>query len=95
MSPPAHRTGTRTYLMVWGALAVLTLVELGVASLGLGRGPTICLLVAFSAAKALLVAMYFMHLKFERVALVMIAAAPLLFAVILTLALLPDISFGG
>lgn len=54
------------YFKVFGALAVLTAVELAVPSvLGKGGKASLAALLALAAAKALLVAMYFMHLKVE------------------------------
>lgn len=52
------------------------------------------ILVALAMTKASLVAMYYMHLKFETRLLVLIALSPLVFATILTLALMPDIAIG-
>jgi len=50
------------------------------------------LLVGFALAKAALVAMYFMHLRFERITLAMIAVTPLIICLFLILMLLPDMS---
>lgn len=48
------------------------------------------LLVGMALTKAILVAMYFMHLKFERKVLALIAFTPLLLCVFLALMLMPD-----
>ena len=48
------------------------------------------LLVGMALTKAILVAAYFMHLKFERRTLAVIAATPLALCVFLVLMLLPD-----
>lgn len=71
------------YMAIWGALAVLTAIEVGVAFLGLSRSATILALLGLAVWKALLVALYFMHLKFESTALRIVAAAPLLPAALL------------
>jgi caa(3)-type oxidase subunit IV len=49
------------------------------------------LLVILAVWKAALVAMYFMHLKFERRTLAMIAVVPFILCLFLILMLLPDI----
>ena len=63
---PQARFGT--YLLVWAVLMVLTALTVFVGSLELGSlSPVAALLIA--AAKAALVAAYFMHLRYERVRL--------------------------
>jgi cytochrome c oxidase subunit IV len=49
------------------------------------------LLVIFAVWKAALVAMHFMHLKFEKRTLAIVAIAPFILCVFLILMLLPDI----
>jgi cytochrome c oxidase subunit IV len=64
--PAAVKKSIRTYLKVFGALLVLTVITVAVAELqvGLAMGVTIALLVA--AVKASLVAAVFMHLADEK-----------------------------
>ena len=69
MSAPVSTTHTvpiRGYLAVFGALLVLTVVTVGVASLNLGEGTTVLVAVSIATIKAALVAMFFMHLKSEK-----------------------------
>lgn len=87
------------YMLVWGGLALLTAIEVGTAFLvrsamsGLGldvsEGTTttviVLILIGLAIWKALLVAIYFMHLKWETKALKWLAVAPLPLAVILVL----------
>jgi cytochrome c oxidase subunit IV len=56
----------RGYLLVFGALLVLTMVTVGVSYLNLPIRPTVAIAVTIAALKASLVAMFFMHLKGER-----------------------------
>ena len=56
----------RRYLGVFGALLVLTLITVGASYLQLGGGTTVAVALAIAAAKAALVAAFFMHLKSER-----------------------------
>jgi cytochrome c oxidase subunit 4 len=77
------------YLFIWFLLAVLTAVEVGVAYLShLPRQVLIVVLVGLAVWKATLVAMYYMHLKFERWRLILLASAPLPLAAILVLGVL-------
>jgi len=71
------------YVAVWAALAVLTMVELAVVYVGMPRHVMIVTLVALALWKALLVALYFMHLRFEPKRLLYVVLAPLPLALIL------------
>lgn len=65
------------YIAVFIYLTVLTGAELLVYSLALPKPVLVGILVAMALAKAVLVAMYFMHLSFERKGLWIIAATPM------------------
>jgi cytochrome c oxidase subunit IV len=80
------------YWMIWFYLFMLTLIELGVIHLPLAKVAIVAMLVALACYKALLVAMYFMHLKFERRTLGIIALTPFILCVFLILMLIPDIA---
>ncbi|HXY18657.1 MAG TPA: cytochrome C oxidase subunit IV family protein [Gemmatimonadales bacterium] len=71
------------YIAVWAALAVLTVVEVAVVYLHLPRRLTVVSLVFLALWKAMLVALYFMHLRFEPKRLLYVVLAPLPLAVIL------------
>lgn len=92
---PAARAAETThkqprYMLVFAGLAALTAIEVGVAFLGLGRVMTIIVLVGLAIWKAVLVALYYMHLRFEPPRLVVMVVAPLPLAVILVLAVLTE-----
>jgi cytochrome c oxidase subunit 4 len=79
------------YVAVWAVLAVLTVVEVGVAMLsGIPRHLLVLALLGLAIWKAVLVAMYFMHLKFEPRRLLFIVLAPLPLAVILVTVILQE-----
>lgn len=78
------------YWMVWLALAVLTAIELLVARVPNAKAFVVFSLCALALTKAALVALYFMHLKFEPRRLVVTIMAPLPLAVILVLAVLRE-----
>ena len=79
------------YMGVFWWLLALTLLELGVIYVPIHRMGILALLVVLEISKAALVALYFMHLKFERLTLGLIALSPFVLCVFLILMLLPDI----
>jgi caa(3)-type oxidase subunit IV len=79
------------YIKIFYILLVLTIVEVAIVYLGLPKILLAALLVTFAVWKAALVAMHFMHLKFEKRTLAAVALAPFVLCVLLILMLLPDI----
>ena len=79
------------YMGIFWVLLVLTVVEVGITFLGLPKMLLASLLVILAVWKAALVAMYFMHLKFEPKTLAMIAIVPFVLCIFMILMLLPDI----
>ena len=57
--------GRRTYILIWAALICLTIVTAVVSEIELGpwNAPVA---MAIACTKALLVALFFMHLRYER-----------------------------
>ena len=78
------------YMAIFWYLAILTVVEIGVVFLPFGKLINGTLLCALAVGKAALVAMYFMHLKFETRTLGLIAITPLIIATLLVFVILPD-----
>ena len=79
----AH-TGYRQYFVTWCWLLVMTLLALGIGYInGIPSGIKTFLLVGITLAKIFLIGSIFMHLKSERVNLVMMTFSPLVLAVIL------------
>jgi cytochrome c oxidase subunit 4 len=60
------RAHVKTYLMVFGALMVLTVITVGVSYLHLQVHEAILIALAVATVKGSLVALFFMHLKNER-----------------------------
>ena len=79
------------YMGIFWVLLVLTVVEVALTFFGLPKLLLGSLLVILAVWKAALVAMYFMHLKFERKTLAMIAIVPFILCLFFILMLLPDI----
>ncbi len=78
------------YMMIFWWLAALTVIELAVIFMPMAKFTIGMLLVALALGKASLVAMYFMHLRFETRTLGLIAVTPLAIATLLIFLLLPD-----
>jgi cytochrome c oxidase subunit 4 len=78
------------YIAVWIWLGVLTAVEIWVANTGLHKMVILSSLIGLALAKAVMVAMYFMHLRFERGTLALIALTPPVLLLLLTFAVYPD-----
>jgi cytochrome c oxidase subunit 4 len=78
------------YMAIFWTLAVLTVAEIIVVFLPFGKVTNGTLLCALAVTKAALVAMYFMHLKFETRTLGLIAVTPLAIATLLVFVILPD-----
>ncbi len=78
------------YMGVFYWLAALTAIEVGVTFLPLTKLAIGAILVALAFTKAGLVALYFMHLKFERRTLLLVAVTPVILCVFLMFMLIPD-----
>jgi caa(3)-type oxidase subunit IV len=89
MTSSAHSTST--YIKIFYVLLVLTIIEVAIVYMGLPKMLLAALLVTFAVWKASLVAMHFMHLKFEKKTLTVVALAPFVLCVFLILMLMPDI----
>lgn len=87
------------YMAIFWWLLAMTIVEVAVGYMHAPPGALyvskVASLVLLALAKASLVAMYFMHLRFERRTLAFIAGTPLVLCVLLMLILLPDASRRG
>ncbi|HXV27893.1 MAG TPA: cytochrome C oxidase subunit IV family protein [bacterium] len=79
------------YGRIFLALFALTVAEVLYANLHLPRHLIIVGLVFLAVVKASLVALFYMHLKFEKALLAVIGFAPLLFSIILTMMVGADI----
>ncbi len=84
----AHRHPN--YMNIFWILTILTVVEIGVVFLPFGKVTNGTMLCALALGKAVLVAAYFMHLKFETKTMTWIAFTPLVIATLLIFVLLPD-----
>lgn len=82
------------YFAIAAILFVMTIVTIAVSFINLGKAGNVILALAVASFKASLVMLFFMHLKYEKKILVLIALTPFVLAAILAFALFPDIVFG-
>jgi len=87
-----HDSGIGTYIVVWGALIVLTAVTVSVSYVSLGlMNVVVALLIA--SVKASLVALFFMHLRYESRLVWGFALTPIFFLVLIIAGTLSDTLF--
>lgn len=92
MTAPTHPPA-RTYLAIYGWLLGLTVLEVGIVLAGWPAGAIVTLLIATALAKALLIALYFMHLKLDRPVVWLLPGIPVVLGLAFILALFPDLVF--
>jgi cytochrome c oxidase subunit 4 len=85
-----HASHNAPYMLIWGILLVLTLAEVGYAFLSLPKFWLALGLIVMAIWKAVLVALYYMHLRWEPRRLWILAVSPLPLIVILILAVLTE-----
>jgi len=79
------------YMGVFWWLLALTISEIAVIFAPNAKFAIVILLIGMALTKASLVALYYMHLKFERSTLGVIALTPLILCVFLVFMLTPDL----
>ena len=79
------------YMGVFWWLLGLTILEVAIIYLPIAKMAIAVMLVTLAVTKAALVAIYFMHLKFERRTLALVALSPFVLCVFLILMMTPDI----
>ncbi|MFQ5675072.1 MAG: cytochrome C oxidase subunit IV family protein [bacterium] len=81
------------YVAIWGWLVLLLFISVAAVLLPFSQTVTIAFIFTVAVVKAVLVAVYFMHLKFEEILVRYIAIVPVLLFIIMTLTLIPDIVY--
>ena len=77
---PEHKKHTNP-VVVFVILTLFTLFEIGVTLLGIPKATIVPVLVAIALVKAALVAMYYMHLRYEKLIFTIIFVTPTVMAV--------------
>ena len=94
MAQNGHKEHPKYMNIFWWLLA-LTIAEVLVVIPDLPGILTGILLIGMACAKAILVANYFMHLKFEKRTLAIIVITPFIICVFLVFMLMPDLTFNA
>lgn len=81
------------YTAVWAWLVLLLFISVATVYLPFSQALTVAFIFVVAVVKSGLVAVYFMHLKFEESLVRYIAIIPVLLFIIMTLTLIPDIVY--
>ena len=79
----SHAISYKTYFLTWVWLLVLTAAALGLGYAPINESLKAFLLVCTTLAKILVIAASFMHLRDERITLILLTFVPLLLAIIM------------
>ena len=86
-----HFAGSnKLFISIWGWLVALTLVEIFLAYKTMSLIVMLTILLGLSIIKAALIMAYFMHLKFERLSLILTLIPALVVCILLLFVFFPD-----
>ena len=85
-----HGGSNRQNVMIWGALLALTALEVFLAYIQINQTLMLIILMGASIIKAALIVAYFMHLKFERLSLILTIVPTIVVLLCLFAILFPD-----
>ena len=86
-----HFAGSnKLFISIWVWLVVLTLVEIFLAYRPMSLHIMLTILIGLSVIKAALIMAYFMHLKFERLSLILTLVPMLVVCILLLFVFFPD-----
>jgi cytochrome c oxidase subunit 4 len=86
-----HFAGTnKLFISIWGWLLGLTLIEIFLAYRPMPIHFMLTILMGLSIIKAALIVAYFMHLKFERLSLILTIVPMLVICICLLMVFFPD-----
>jgi cytochrome c oxidase subunit 4 len=91
-----HIVSRKTYIVVWAALMALMILTAGLSRIDLGEWSTVVAL-AIAAVKALLVILFFMHVRYEsqKMAWVFVVAGFFWLGILLALTMTDYLSRGS
>lgn len=82
----------KTYFLVFAWLIVFTIIEVFAAGLACPKLWIAAILLATAIGKALLIALFFMHMKHENNLVWLLPGIPVLFVLIFILGIYPDLA---
>jgi len=89
----SHAHTRPNYVAVWAWLVFLLVISLLAVYLPFSQTLTVAFIFIVALAKAVLVAVNFMHLRFEQRLIHYIALVPVVLFIIMTVSLIPDIVY--
>ena len=92
MSDPVK--STKVYWAVFGALIVATVLTVAQSRMDIGHTANRIIGIAVATTKATLVALFFMHLKYEKKYFYPVVIFPLVLVLVIIFANFPDVAFG-
>ncbi|MBI4431828.1 MAG: cytochrome C oxidase subunit IV family protein [Candidatus Omnitrophica bacterium] len=93
MHETKSNVGLASYIWVFAGLIFLTALEVLAVSADFSKTAVLLFLLGTVAAKALLIALFFMHLKSEKWWVWLLPALPVLLSILFIFALFPDIVY--
>jgi caa(3)-type oxidase subunit IV len=81
------------YVAIWIWLLALAIGSIVLSRMPMGHTTVVVLIFLLALVKALLVALNYMHLRYERLLIYAIVLVPVAFVLILVFALIPDMVF--
>lgn len=91
-APAAHHEPN--YLLIFVGLLLLTVATVAVSQAHLPRAPAVLIGAGIALCKALLVIMFFMHLKYEGKLIYLVALFPVFLVVTMLIGFFPDLGLG-
>ncbi|MBI4245154.1 MAG: cytochrome C oxidase subunit IV family protein [Planctomycetes bacterium] len=85
-----HTEHHPNYVLIWFILVILTIISILIGKYIDNHVLKVTLLFVNAAIKAVLVALNFMHLKFEKVVVISLVVVPLTLFILLIFGLMPD-----
>ncbi len=82
----------KSYAGVYLVLLVFTILTVTVSQMNLGRSQAILIALSIAGIKAVLIALYFMHLRFEKPLIYGIVLLGIITVTILAIGIFPDIA---
>ena len=90
MSEAIEHHGYGLYIKIWVYLLIMTSLALGVGEVGMPQTIKAFLLVGVTLAKVVLIGAFYMHLRSEKLNLVLITFSPIVLSLILFFFMFPD-----
>lgn len=79
--------------IVYIALVVLTLLEIGIVMAGVSKTVGVVLMLGTTASKVMLIVLYFMHMKSDKPLAWLLPAIPVALAIFFVLMMFPDLVY--